>query len=49
MEYIYPKKEYRGDNAGMVGIVAYYKIQRREYITDKKEIEKVDREPRLSL
>lgn len=49
LEYIYPKKEYRGDNAGMVGIVAYYKIQRREYITDKKEIEKVDREPRLSL
>lgn len=49
LEYIYPKKEYRGDNAGMVGIVAYYKIQRKEYITDKKEIEKVDREPRLSL
>lgn len=49
LKYIYPRKEYRGDNAGMVGIVAYYKIQRKEYITDKKEIEKTDREPRLSL
>jgi N6-L-threonylcarbamoyladenine synthase len=49
LEYIYPKKEYRGDNAGMVGIVAYYKIQRKEYITDKNEIKEIDREPRLSL
>jgi tRNA A37 threonylcarbamoyltransferase TsaD len=49
LEYIYPKKEYRGDNAGMVGIAAYYKILRGEYITEKKDIEEVDREPRLSL
>jgi tRNA A37 threonylcarbamoyltransferase TsaD len=49
LEYIYPKKEYRGDNAGMVGIAAYFKIQREEYITKKEDIQKIDREPRLSL
>jgi N6-L-threonylcarbamoyladenine synthase len=49
LEYIYPKKEYRGDNAGMVGIAAYFKIEREEYITKKEDIQKIDREPRLSL
>ena len=43
LKYIYPKKEYRGDNAGMVGIAAYYKIKRKEYITDTNKIKKVDR------
>ncbi len=47
--YIYPKGEYRGDNAGMVGIAGYYKIQNGEYITKKEDIQKIDREPRLSL
>jgi N6-L-threonylcarbamoyladenine synthase len=49
LQYIYCDKEYRGDNAGMVGIVAYYKIQNKEYITDISEIEKIDRVPRLSI
>ncbi|HNR53479.1 MAG TPA: tRNA (adenosine(37)-N6)-threonylcarbamoyltransferase complex transferase subunit TsaD [Candidatus Dojkabacteria bacterium] len=49
LEYVYPKGEYRGDNAGMVGIAGYYKIQRKEYITSKEDIQKIDREPRLSL
>ena len=49
LEYVYPKGEYRGDNAGMVGIAGYYKIQRGEYIPEGKKIIEVDREPRLSL
>ncbi len=49
LEYVYPKGEYRGDNAGMVGIAGYYKILRGEYITEEKKIIEVDREPRLSL
>lgn len=49
LEYVYPKGEYRGDNAGMVGIAGYYKIVRGEYITRKEDIQKIDREPRLSL
>jgi tRNA A37 threonylcarbamoyltransferase TsaD len=46
LEYLYPKKEYRGDNGAMVGLVGYLH-------TDKaikgKELEKLDRVPRLSL
>ncbi len=49
LEYVYPKGEYRGDNAGMVGVAGYYKILRGECITNKEDILKVDREPRLSL
>ena len=49
LKYVYPKGEYRGDNAGMVGIAGYYKILRGEYITGEEKIVQVDREPRLSL
>ena len=49
LSYIYSKKEYRGDNAGMVGIAAYYKSLKGEYLTSKSDIENVDRDPRLSL
>ena len=49
LKYIYPKGEYRGDNAGMIGIAGYYKIQRGGYITEKEDIQKIEREPRLSL
>ena len=49
LNYVYPAKEYRGDNAAMVGLVGYYKTLSREYLEEKKEIEKVDRVPRLSL
>lgn len=49
LEYCYPEIEYRGDNAGMIGISGYFNILQNKYIKDKKEIEKIDREPRLSL
>jgi N6-L-threonylcarbamoyladenine synthase len=49
LKYIYPGKEYRGDNAAMIGLVGYYKVLRGKYLERKEEIEKVDRKPRLSL
>ncbi len=49
LQYIYCDKEYRGDNAGMIGIVAYYKIQNGEYIKNTSKIEEIDRVPRLSI
>lgn len=36
----------RTDNAAMIGIVGYYKAQRKEFV---KDIDALDREPRLSL
>jgi len=33
----------------MIGIAGYYKIQRGGYITEKEDIQKIEREPRLSL
>lgn len=49
LNYIFSKPEYRGDNAGMIGIAAYFNILDNKYISDKEEIRKVDRDPRLSL
>lgn len=49
LRYIYPKQEYRGDNAAMIGIAAYYHIIKGDFIEKKEEIEKIDREPRLSI
>jgi len=49
LNYYYPEIEYRSDNAGMIGVAAYLNILQKEYITDSKEIEELDREPRLSL
>ncbi len=49
LKYVYPAKEYRGDNAAMVGLVGYYKIPRGEILEEKEEIKAVDREPRLSI
>jgi N6-L-threonylcarbamoyladenine synthase len=50
LELIYSVKKYRGDNAGMVGIAAYYRIlNNSNIITSKKEIMRVDRDPRLRL
>jgi len=37
-----------GDNAGMIGVVARYKIKRGELITEK-DFEKVDRIPRMKV
>ncbi len=41
-----PYKKLITDNAAMIGIAAYYKMQRNDFI---KDIEKLDREPRMSL
>jgi len=49
LNYVFSKKEFRGDNGGMIGLVGYFKIQRKEYLTKKKEIEEVDREPRVEF
>lgn len=49
LNYYYPEIEYRSDNAAMIGISAYFNILNKKYLTDKKDIEKLDREPRLSL
>ncbi len=49
LKYIYPNKEYRGDNAAMVGISGYYSLLRNNVVGKKEEIGKIDREPRLSI
>ena len=49
MSDVYSEKKYRGDNGGMVGLVGYFKILRKEYLTKKSEIEGVDREPRVGF
>ncbi len=49
LNYYYPEIEFRGDNAGMIGIAAYMNILQGKVLTKKEEIEGVDREPRLSL
>jgi len=49
LSYIYSEQEYRGDNAGMIGVSAYFNILNEKYISDVDEIRKVDRDPRLSL
>jgi tRNA A37 threonylcarbamoyltransferase TsaD len=39
----------RGDNAVMIGIAAYYNVLKDKFITNKDDISKLDRNPRLSL
>ncbi|MGB9637204.1 MAG: tRNA (adenosine(37)-N6)-threonylcarbamoyltransferase complex transferase subunit TsaD [Microgenomates group bacterium] len=41
-----PSKNLITDNAAMIGVAAWYKFQRKEFV---KDIEGLDREPRLSL
>ena len=48
LKYVYPFKGYRGDNAAMIGLVGYYKVGRKEYL-ENHDIERIDRNPRLSL
>ena len=40
------RKDLNGDNASMIGVVAYYKALRGEFV---KDIDKLDREPRLEV
>ena len=49
LKYIYSAKEYRGDNAAIIGLVGYYKVLSGEVLKKIDEIKKIDREPRLSL
>ena len=49
LKYVYPEKEFRGDNAGMVGIAAYYSILNKKVLETPSKILSIDREPRLSL
>ncbi len=47
--YFYPDIRFRGDNAGMIGVAGYFNILNGKYFTKREDIEKIDREPRLSL
>lgn len=49
LNYYFPDIEFRSDNAGMIGVSAYFNILQKKYITDKQEILDLDRDPRLSL
>ena len=49
LSYVYSEKKYRGDNGSMIGLVGYFKILRKEYLTKERDIEGVDREPRLGF
>jgi N6-L-threonylcarbamoyladenine synthase len=49
LNYVFAEKEFRGDNAGMIGIVGYYKILRGEVLEGREKILEVDRDPRLSI
>ena len=45
-EAFFPARDFTGDNAAMIGLVAYFKAKRGQYI---KNINALDRQPRLSL
>ncbi len=47
--FYYPTKEFRGDNAGMIGVAGYFNILNGKSISDVAKIKEVDRDPRLSL
>jgi len=49
LKYLYPDIDLRGDNAGMIGVAGYFNILSGNFLRKAEEIEKVDREPRLSL
>lgn len=49
LNYYYPDIKYRSDNAGMIGVAGYMNILQGKYLTDIKDIESIDRDPRLSL
>lgn len=49
LKYYYPNIEDRGDNAAMIGIAGYYNVLRNNFLTNREDILKLDRNPRLSL
>lgn len=48
-KHLIPEKRFRSDNAGMIGIAAYYNIVNKKYWLEGKKILKVDRQPMLRL
>jgi len=48
-KYLIPEMKFRSDNAGMIGIAAYYNIKNKKYWLEGKEILSVDRKPMLRL
>jgi N6-L-threonylcarbamoyladenine synthase len=46
LEYLYPKKDFRGDNGSMIGLVGYLHM---DDAIIGNELERLDRDPRLSL
>lgn len=49
LEYYFPEKEYRGDNGAMIALVGYLHLENGKEGLLGKELEGLDREPRLSL
>lgn len=48
-EYFLPEARFRSDNAGMIGIAAYYNIVNKKYWIEGEEILQLDRKPMLRL
>jgi len=46
LEYLYPEKEYRGDNGAMVALIGFMHI---DDSIQGKDLNELDRDPRLSL
>lgn len=46
LQYLYPEKDYRGDNGAMIGLVGFLDLDRA---IEGQELEKLERDPRLSL
>ncbi len=47
--FLFPEKRFRGDNAAMIALAGLRMYKDSEYISDKTEIQKLDRVPRLEL
>lgn len=48
-KYFIPEAKFRSDNAGMIGIAAYYNITNKKYWLEGEDILKIDRKPMLKL
>jgi len=49
LNFYYPQIEYRSDNGAMIAISGYFNILQNKFLTEKEDIEGVDRDPRMSL
>ncbi len=48
-KYFLPEARFRSDNAGMIGIAAYYNIVNKKYWIEGEDILQLDRKPMLKL